>query len=51
MCNPQLDLVNINAYIKFGKILPISSQDNEQKRNYNGQNDGIMDRLTDGRRE
>ena len=24
--NPNLDLVNMNAYIKFGEILPIGSQ-------------------------
>ena len=34
MCNnPNLDLVNINAYTKFGKILSICSQDIELKRN------------------
>ena len=28
MCyNPKLDLVNMNAYIKFGEILSICSQD------------------------
>ena len=31
--NPNLDLVNINAYTKFGKILSIYSQDIEKKRN------------------
>ena len=31
--NPYLDLVNINAYTKFGQILLISSQDIEWKRN------------------
>ena len=30
--NPNLDLVNINAYIKCGKTLSHSSQDIEQKR-------------------
>ena len=25
--NPNVDLININAYIKFGEILSISSQD------------------------
>ena len=35
MCNnPKLDLVNMNAYIKFGEILSISSQDIERKKNY-----------------
>ena len=34
MCNnPNLDLVNINAYTKFCKILSFCSQDIEQKRN------------------
>ena len=34
MCNnPKLDLVNMNAYIKFGENLLIYSQDIEQKRN------------------
>ena len=32
--NPKLDLINVNAYIKFGEILPIDSQDIEQKRNF-----------------
>ena len=32
MCNnPKLDLVNVNAYIKFGENLSICSQDTEQK--------------------
>ena len=31
--NPNLDIVNMNAYIKFGKILSISSQDIERKQN------------------
>ena len=32
--NPKLDLVNINAYIKFGKILSNCSQDIERKQNF-----------------
>ena len=32
--NPKLDLVNMNAYIKFGEVLPIGSQDIERKRNF-----------------
>ena len=45
MCdNPNLDLVNIIVYTKFGKVLSICSQDIERKRNYddesNGWNDG-----------
>ena len=32
--NPKLDLVNMNAYIKFGKKMPVSSQDIERKRNF-----------------
>ena len=31
--NPKLDFVNMNAYMKFGEILSIGSQDIEQKRN------------------
>ena len=31
--NPNVDLVNMNAYIKCGEILSISSQDNEWKQN------------------
>ena len=31
--NPNLDLVNINVYTKFGKILSILSQDIEGKGN------------------
>ena len=35
MCNnPNVDLVNMNAYIKFGEILSICSQDIERKRNF-----------------
>ena len=34
MCNnPNEDLVNINAYIKFVKLMTICSQDIERKRN------------------
>ena len=34
MCNnPNVDLVNLNAYIKFGETLFICSQDIEQKQN------------------
>ena len=33
MCdNSNIDLVNMNAYIKFGEILSINSQDIEWKR-------------------
>ena len=32
--NPKLDLVNKNAYIKFGENMSSSSQDIEQKRNF-----------------
>ena len=32
--NPNVDLVNINAYIKFGVILSNCSQDIERKQNY-----------------
>ena len=40
MCkNPNVDLVNMNAYIKFGEILSICSQDIEQKQNF-GVNQG-----------
>ena len=40
MCNyPKLDLVNINAYLKFGENMSSSSQDIEQKRN-SGVNQG-----------
>ena len=40
MCNnPNVDLVNMNAYIKFAEILFICSQDIERKRNY-GVNQG-----------
>ena len=35
--SPNLDLVNINAQTKFGKILSICSKDFEQKQN-SGQN-------------
>ena len=32
--NPKLDLAKMNAYIKFGEILPIGFQDIEGKRNF-----------------
>ena len=38
--NPNLDLVNINAYTKFHEILSFCSQNIEQKQNYDGWNDG-----------
>ena len=31
--NPKLDLVNVDVYTKFGRILSIRSQDIELKRN------------------
>ena len=35
MCNnPDIDLVNMIAYIKFGEILYICSQDIERKQNF-----------------
>ena len=35
MCNnPKLDLVNMNAYIKFGEILSIGPQNIEWKQNF-----------------
>ena len=35
MCNyPNVDLVNMNAYINFGEILVICSQDIERKQNF-----------------
>ena len=35
MCNnPKLDLAKMNAYIKFGEIIPIDSQDIERKQNF-----------------
>ena len=34
-CNiPKLDLAKMNAYIKFGEILPIGSIDIEGKQNF-----------------
>ena len=40
--NPKLDPVNINAYIKFGEILSICSQDIERKRNSNANQQGSI---------
>ena len=35
MCNkPNIELVNMNAYIKFGEILSICSQDIDRKQNF-----------------
>ena len=40
MCNnPNLDLVNMNAYIKFGEIVSFCSQDIERKRNFERNSD------------
>ena len=40
MCyNPNLDLVNINAYTEFAEILLMWYQDIERKSNYDGRND------------
>ena len=33
--NPNLDLINVNVYTKFGKNLSFHSQDIERKRNSN----------------
>ena len=37
--NPNVDIVKMNAYIKFGEVLSISSQDIELKPNF-GVNQG-----------
>ena len=35
MCNnPKVDLVNMNAYIKFGEILSVGPQNIEGKQNF-----------------
>ena len=33
--NPNLDIINVNVYTKFGLILSIGSQDIERKQNSN----------------
>ena len=40
--NPNTDLVSINAYTKFGKILS-NSEAIERKRNYDGRTVGMTD--------
>ena len=50
MCtNPNLDLLVINAYTKFGEILSICSEDTciGQKQNYDGWNDRRNDEWND----
>ena len=37
--NNRIDLVDINAYTKFGEILSFCSQDFEQKQNFEGNSD------------
>ena len=37
--DPKIDVVNINAYLKFGEILSICSQDIERKQTF-GLNQG-----------
>ena len=39
--NPNIDLVNVNVYTKFGQILSIRSQNIEQIYTKLGQNNGI----------
>ena len=39
--NPKLDLVNMNAYLKFGEKMSVSSQDFERKGNF-GINQGSL---------
>ena len=39
--NPKLDLVNMNAYIKFGENMSNTSQDIDRKRNF-GVNQGPL---------
>ena len=39
--NTKLDIVNMNAYIKFGENMTSSSQDIEQKQNF-GVNQGPL---------
>ena len=44
LCNNlKPDLVNINAYAKFGNLLSICSKDIEQKQNDDGQNDRLTE--------
>ena len=44
MCNnPTVDLVKMNAYIKFGEIPSICSQDIKWKQNNDGMTDGMTD--------
>ena len=38
--NPNLDLVNVNAYIKLGEILSIFSQDIDQRKQKSDVNQG-----------
>ena len=48
MCtNPKLDIVTVNAYIKYGENLSICSQDIERKRKYVGPTEGQTNRMTD----
>ena len=43
MCNNlNLDLVNMNAYIKFGENLSIFSQDIERKQNFGTNQDPLL---------
>ena len=44
--NPNLDLINVNVYTKFGQILSIGSQDIEQKRKYDRLTELQNDRIT-----
>ena len=43
--NPKLDVVNINAYVKFGQNPSKFSQDTEWKRKCYGRTDRQMDNL------
>ena len=49
--NPKLGLVNVDVHTKFGQILSIRSQDNEQKRIVHGMTERRNDGITEGQGE
>ena len=49
--NPKLDLVNVDVYTKFGRILSSHSQDIERKQNVHGMTEPWNDGITEPRKD
>ena len=49
--NPKLNLVSVDVYTKFGRILSSHSQDIEQKQNVHGMTEQRNDRITEPQKD